>query len=76
MRRLGTVVGLALLVLGLYEALLYSPNHCPASTPGHQSACDVGSPSHPRFLLGLVIAVGGIALVVGSRRFLAYYDSR
>ena len=68
MRRLGTGGGLALLVLGFYEAVLYTPTGCLPSTPQRQYACDVGSPSHPRFLLGVVIAVGGIALVVGARR--------
>ena len=37
MRRLGTVGGLALVVLGLYEALLYSPTGCLASTPQHST---------------------------------------
>ena len=68
MRRLGTVGGLALLVLGFYEALLYSPTGCLPSTRQHQYACDVGEPSHRRFVLGLVIAVGGIALMVVARR--------
>jgi hypothetical protein len=74
MRRLGTVGGLALLVLGLYEALLYSPTGCLPSTRQQQYACDVGSPSHPRFLLGLLIAVAGIGVVVAVRRRFAYFD--
>jgi hypothetical protein len=53
MRRLGTVAGLAMLMFGLYLALLYSPTDCLPSTPEHQNACDVGTPSHPHFLLGL-----------------------
>ncbi len=68
MRRLGTTAGLVLLVFAFYQAVLYTPHHCLTSTPQRQYACDVGSPSHPHFVLGLVIAAAGIALVVGSRR--------
>jgi len=67
MRRLLRAGGLALLVLGFCEALLYTPNHCIPSTPQHQYACDVGSPSHPHFVLGLAVAAVGIALLVGGR---------
>jgi hypothetical protein len=74
LRRLGTVTGLMLVPLGLYEALLYTPNHCLPSTPQYGNACDVGEPSHPRFLLGLVIVAAGIAIVIAARRRFAYYD--
>jgi hypothetical protein len=74
-RRLGTLSGLALVAFGLYLALLYSPHHCPPSTPHHQYACDVGSPGHPHFVLGLLISVVGLAALAGSRRFFAYFDN-
>jgi hypothetical protein len=75
LRRLGTLVGLALVLLGLYEALFYTPNHCLPSTPQNGSACDVGEPSHPRFLLGLLIIAAGIAIVIVVRRRFAYFDN-
>jgi hypothetical protein len=71
MRRLGTVAGLAMLMFGLYLALLYSPTDCLPSTPEHQNACDVGTPSHPHFLLGLAVAAIGLAVWVGARRYFA-----
>jgi hypothetical protein len=76
MRRLGTVVALAVTTYALYRAVTPPSNHCPQSTPQRGYACDVGPPSHPHFLLWLLVAAGGLAILVGSRRFLAYYDDR
>jgi hypothetical protein len=73
LRRLGTVTGLMLVSLGLYESLFYTPTHCLPSTPQRGAACDVGQPSHPRFLLGLLIVAAGIAIVVAARRRFAYF---
>ena len=74
LRRLGTLVGLAVVLLGLYEALFYTPNHCLPSTPQYGNACDVGEPSHPRFFWGLLIIAAGIAIVIVARRRFAYFD--
>jgi hypothetical protein len=74
LRRLGTVSGIAIVVLGLYTGFVRSTYHCPASTPQRQFACDPGPPSHPHIVLGLLIAVGGVGVLVGSRRLFAYFD--
>ena len=75
LRRLGTVTGLAVMVFALYRALTPPPNHCPRSTPQIGYACDVGPPSHPHFLLWVLVAVGGCAVVVASRHFFAYFEN-
>lgn len=74
LRRLGTVVGLAVTVFGLYRAVTPPANHCPQSTPQHGYACDVGPPSHPHFLLWLLVAAAGLAVLIASRHFLAYFQ--
>ncbi len=56
-------------------ALLLTPTHCPQSTPQRGYACDFGPPSHPHFLLGVLITVLGVAILVGSRRFFAYFKT-
>jgi hypothetical protein len=74
LRRIGTVGGIAVILLGLYLALIPTTPFCPPSTPQRQYACDVGPPSHPHVVLGLAVAVAGLALLIASRRFLAYFD--
>jgi hypothetical protein len=73
LRRIGTISGLATVVLGLYTALIHTGDHCRPSTPKRQFACDRDPPSHPHILLGLLIALVGVAAVVGSRRLFAYF---
>ena len=65
--------GLAAVVLGLYTALIRTTSSCRPSTPQRQLACDPGAPSHPHIVLGLLIAVAGVAVIVGSRRVFAYF---
>jgi hypothetical protein len=74
LRRIGTASGLAVVLLGLYVALIHTTPYCRPSTPQRQYACDVGPPSNPHVVLGLAIAVAGLALLIASRRFLAYFD--
>jgi hypothetical protein len=74
LRRAGTVIGVAVMVYALYHAVTPPPNHCPQSTPQRGYACDVGPPSHPHFLLWLLVAFGGLAVVVASRRLFAYFE--
>jgi hypothetical protein len=76
MRRIGTLVGVGIVLVGLYVALLVTNTHCRPSTPQRQYACDVGPPSHPHFVLGVMIAVAGLAILVASRRFLPYFEER
>ena len=73
LRRIGTVAGLAMMAYGLYTALIHKVD-CPQSTPQVGYACDPGPASHPHFLLGLLIFVAGLAVLVGSRRYLAYFE--
>ena len=74
LRRVGTFIGLAVMVYALYRAVTPPPNHCRHSTPQIGYACDVGPSSHPHSLLWLLVAVGGLAVVVASRRFFAYFE--
>jgi Na+/H+ antiporter NhaB len=74
-RRIGTASGVAMVLVGVAIALLLTPDHCQPSTPTRQYACDVGPPTHPHFLLGLLVAALGVCVLVGSRRWFAYFDS-
>jgi hypothetical protein len=75
LRRIGTAGGLATVLVGVGIALLLTPHHCQPSTPTHQYACDVDPPAHPHLVLGLLVAALGLFVLVGSRRWFAYFDS-
>lgn len=61
-----------MLMFGVYLAVLYhTPNHCLPSTAHHQNACDVGTPSHLHFFLGLAVAAVWYGCPGGARRFFA-----
>ena len=72
LRRIGTAAGLAMMAYGLYTALIHKVS-CRPSTRQAGYACDAGPASHPRILLGLVLFLAGLAILVGSRRYFAYF---
>ncbi len=74
LRRIGTVGGVGLVLLGLYIALLRNAFTCPPSTSHHQLACDPGPPSHPHVVAGLVVGLTGLAVLIALRRLVAYFD--
>ena len=70
LRRLGTLGGSTVLVFAVYRAVTPDPNHCLHSTPQRGYACDPGSPTHHHFVLWLMVAVAGLAILVASRQLL------
>ena len=72
LRWIGTLTGLALMALGLRTVLMHGSLDCrQRSIAGN--VCTGHPPAHPHALLGLLVAVAGLAILVGSRRYLSPY---
>ena len=71
LRWIGTVTGLALIALGLHTGLVHGSLDCRSS--GVHYVCSGHPSAHPHAVLGFMVGVIGLAILVGSRRYLSYY---
>ncbi len=72
LRWIGTLTGLALMALGLRTVLVHGSLDCrQRGIAGN--VCTGHPPAHPHALLGLLVAVAGLAILVGSRRCFSPY---
>ncbi len=72
LRSIGTVAGLALIAFGLRTVLVHGSLDCRHS--GIAGPVCSGHPSaRPHALLGLLAVAAGLAVLIGSRRYLSQY---
>jgi len=71
LRWIGTLAGLALIALGLYTGLSRGSLDCRST--GVNDVCSGHPAAHPHVLLGFLLGAAGLAILVGSRRYLSYY---
>ncbi len=73
LRWIGTVMGLALIALGVHMGLIHGSLGCRPSGTGQAYVCSGHPPNHPHAVLGILVGAVGLAVLVGSRRYLSYY---
>jgi hypothetical protein len=71
LRWLGTIAGVALIVLGVHTVLIQGSLGCRSS--GVNYVCSGHPSGHPHTVLGLLLGAVGLAILAGSRRYLSYY---